>query len=85
MLHPGNAGLKSIKILRIRFEARERETSDSDNSRAQTVVRMLVEFLPANILEDFEYNYTHPTLSFTPLANGLSDGHLGLPLIKKHS
>ena len=60
MLHPGNAGLKSIRILRIRFEARNSETSDSENSRAQTVVRMLIEFLPANILEDFEYGLNYP-------------------------
>lgn len=54
MLNPGNAGLKNIRILRIQFEPRNSDISDSDNSRAQTVVRMLIDFLPENILEDFE-------------------------------
>jgi hypothetical protein len=62
MLNPSNAGLKSIRVLRIQFEPRNSDlSSDSDNSRAQTLVRMLIDFIPEHILDDFEWS---PWLAF---------------------
>jgi hypothetical protein len=61
MLHHKNAGLKQIRVLRIQFNPQNNELSDTDTSRVQTIVRMLIEFLPENILEDFEWS---PWLAF---------------------
>ncbi|KAI4722397.1 hypothetical protein E4T48_01272 [Aureobasidium sp. EXF-10727] len=61
MLHPGNAGLKQIRILNIQFTPQHADLSEADNSRLQTVVRMLIDFLPENVLEDFEWS---PWLAF---------------------
>jgi hypothetical protein len=61
MLHHKNAGLKHIRVLRIQFNPQNNELSETDTSRVQTVVRMLIEFLPENILEDFEWS---PWLAF---------------------
>ncbi|KAH0168645.1 hypothetical protein KCU67_g3390, partial [Aureobasidium melanogenum] len=61
MLHPGNAGLKHIRILRIQFTPQHIDLSDADISRVQTIVRMLIDFLPEHILEDFEWS---PWLAF---------------------
>ncbi|KAK6005304.1 hypothetical protein QM012_008083 [Aureobasidium pullulans] len=61
MLHPSNAGLKHIKNLRIQFTPQHIDISEADTSRVQTIVRMLIDFLPENILEDFEWS---PWLAF---------------------
>ncbi|KAH0292518.1 hypothetical protein KCU62_g1878, partial [Aureobasidium sp. EXF-3399] len=61
MLHPNNAGLKHIRILRIQFNPLHNGLPEADNSRVQTVVRMLIDFLPENVLEDFEWS---PWLAF---------------------
>ena len=61
MLHPNNAGLKHIRILRIQFNPQHNDLSEAENSRVQTIVRMLIDFLPENVLEDFEWS---PWLAF---------------------
>ncbi|TIA11935.1 hypothetical protein D6C80_07154, partial [Aureobasidium pullulans] len=62
MLKSTNAGLKWIRVLRIQMnEFRTNDLSDADNSRAQPVIRMLIDHLPENILEDFEWS---PWLAF---------------------
>ncbi|KAI5250627.1 hypothetical protein E4T42_04920 [Aureobasidium subglaciale] len=61
MLHPGNAGLKQIRILRVQFNPQHIDLSETDKLRVEMVVRMLIDSLPENILEDFEWS---PWLAF---------------------
>jgi hypothetical protein len=61
MLHRSNAGLKHVRILRIQFNPHQMDVSEAETIRVQTVVRMLIEFLPENVLEDFEWS---PWLAF---------------------
>jgi hypothetical protein len=61
MLHHGNAGLKHIRVLRLQHNPQNNEFPQDDTSRVQTVVRMLIDFLPEDILEDFEWS---PWLAF---------------------
>lgn len=61
MLNHNNAGLKHIRVLRIQFNPQHNDLSEAENSRVQTIVRMLIDSLPENVLEDFEWS---PWLAF---------------------